>query len=156
MQRAAIARALSSEPRFIVYDEAVSALDASIQTLVLQLVRDTQHRLSYSGLFISHDLDAVRRVSHRIAVLYRGMLFHVVTAAALGARIAHPYTLALRDASREGGLKLRDGGAADGGLAGCPLHVRCPLASDRCRAQRPELRSLNGQLTACHTAEHLL
>ena len=156
LQRAAIARALSSDPRFIVYDEAVSALDASIQTVILRLIRDTQEKLRYSALFISHDLHAVRRVSHRIAVLYRGTLFHVVDIEALDERIAHPYTLALRDASRDGALKLKDDLVTYNGTIGCPLYSRCPLASDRCRTERPELRTLGAQLTACHNAEQLL
>ena len=153
-QRVAIARALITEPRFIVFDEAVSALDVSVQTQVLNLIKDLQVERNFAALFISHDLAATRYVSHRMAVMYAGELMEIGPAGLFYAKPQHPYSRALRssialeDAER---FKLQ-GTGADIASAGCPLSLRCPWSIDRCRDSKPVLRQLGEGLSACHRA----
>ena len=156
-QRVAIARALITNPRLVVFDEAVSALDVSVQAQVLNLIKDLQASSGFAALFISHDVAATRYVSHRIAVMYAGALMELAPAARFYAKPQHPYSRALRVSIAE-----EDRGAFELGSLqevarpdGCPLSVRCPWAIERCHTVRPELRSLNDGLSACHRAEEV-
>jgi len=160
-QRIAIARALMVQPRLVICDEPVSALDLSVQAQVLNLLRELQNDFHLSYLFIAHDLPVVRHLSHRIIVLYRGRVMEEGDAASVYNRASHPYTQALlaaapmpdpevqrqRRAARKVGL--RDG--ADVGPEACPFAPRCPHALEICRAERPLLESTpEGPLVACH------
>ena len=157
-QRIAIARALASSPLLIVADEPLSALDVSIQSQVLNLMKELQeaHRLAY--LFISHDLAVVHHLADRVAVLYLGRLVEVAARDALFTRPAHPYTQALLDAVPRIGRRRARGAAIRGEMPspmrpppGCVFHPRCPKAQDRCRTEPPVLRELEpGQAAACH------
>ncbi|MEQ8589337.1 MAG: ATP-binding cassette domain-containing protein [Thalassobaculaceae bacterium] len=165
-QRAVIARALVLEPKLVVCDEPVAALDVSVQAQVVNLLRDLQGRFGLAYLFISHDLSVVRHVADRVAVMYLGRFVELADRDALFAAPAHPYARALIGAvpaarSRHGRrvqpLSLE--GEPPSPLdppAGCALHPRCPFATDRCRKERPALRPLaDGRSVACHHAETL-
>jgi len=160
-QRVGIARALSVQPSLVVADEAVSSLDSSVQAQILNLFKDLQdgHNLTY--LFISHDLGVVKYMSHRIAVMYLGEIVELAPADELYSCPLHPYTRALLSAvpslrrRSQGRIRLR-GEAPDPGNppAGCKFHPRCPLATERCVAERPALREIvPGRFSACHYAE---
>ena len=156
-QRLAIARALITSPRFVVFDEAVSALDVSVQTQVLNLVKELQEREGFAALFISHDLAATRYISHRIAVLYAGEIMELADAERFYGKPWHPYSRALRVSIAEWereSFELR-GEIEAIDTVGCPLSPRCPWAIDRCRTERPLLRELAGGITACHRAEEV-
>ncbi len=150
-QRVAIARALITEPRFVVFDEAVNALDVSMRTQVLNLIVDLQTEHRFAALFISHDLPATRYVAHRIAVMYAGRFVEVGAAQRFHERPCHPYSRALGD---EAGYRL-EGGPEDLSPTGCSLARRCPWRIDRCHLERPELRPLAEGLAACHRAEEI-
>jgi len=151
-QRIAIARALITEPRFVVFDEAVNALDVSMRTQVLNLIVDLQAEHRFAALFISHDLAATRYVAHRIAVMYAGRFVEVGAARRFHERPCHPYSRALGD---EEGFRLQ-GVPEDLSLQGCALARRCPWSIDRCRAERPVLRPVAEGLAACHRAEEIV
>jgi dipeptide transport system ATP-binding protein len=160
-QRIAIARALMLNPRVVVADEPVSALDVSIQAQVLNLMMDLQEEFGLAYLFISHDLSVVRHIAHEVLVLYLGRPAEQAPAAALFARPRHPYTQALLAAtpSVEASGRVRRA-AVKGELPsplnpppGCAFASRCPHATARCGAERPELRPVDGHLVACHYAE---
>ena len=156
-QRVAVARALITEPRFIVFDEPVSALDVSVQTQVLNLIKDLQHQHGFAALFISHDLAATRYVAHRIAVMYAGALMETGPAELFYRTPQHPYSRALSAAAtqeRREGVALR-GTAEDISHKGCPLALRCPWSAERCREEPPELRQLTLGEVACHRAEEI-
>ncbi len=163
-QRIGIAKALSLNPRFIVCDEPVSALDVSIQAQILNLLKSLQNELNLTLLFVGHGLGAVNYVSHRIAVMYLGKIVEIGEAKEVFRHPAHPYTRALLEAvpvpdpSRKG--RRRDflqgevGDSADP-PSGCRFHLRCPLASEDCRRTEPELQRLEGSgghFVACPVA----
>ena len=139
-QRVGLARALSTNPEFIVADEAVSALDVSIQAQIINLLRDLQERLGLAYLFIAHDLAVVKHLSHRVGVMYLGNLMEEADAAALFDKPLHPYTKALLSAIPEPDPGMRkkriilsgDVPRADRPPPGCRFHTRCPVAMPRC------------------------
>jgi len=164
-QRVAIARALAVEPRVVICDEPVSALDVSIQAQVINLLRDIQARRGVAYLFISHNLALVRHIADRIAVMYLGEVVELGDAAALRRRMLHPYSRALFAAAPEIGRSSRDpdrppplSGDVPSPIdppSGCRFHTRCPHAEARCTAEAPALRLLDGRLVRCHLAEKI-
>ena len=157
-QRIAIARALALEPRLIVLDEPVSALDVSIRAQILNLLRDLQARLGVSYLFIAHDLAAVAHMSHTIAVMYLGQIVETGEARALAVTPKHPYTEALFSAALPSHPEeRRDEIILPGEVPspinppdGCRFHPRCPHAMARCASEPPVLRAVEGRILACH------
>jgi len=162
-QRIAIARALMLNPRVVVADEPVSALDVSIQAQVLNLMMDLQDEFGLAYLFISHDLSVVRHIAHEVLVLYLGRPAEQAPKDLLFARPRHPYTQALLAATPSVDARHRQARAAVKGELpspldpppGCAFASRCPHATARCSDERPELRDVEGHLVACHYAETL-
>jgi peptide/nickel transport system ATP-binding protein len=160
-QRIAIARALVTNPAFIVADEPISALDVSIQAQILNLLTDLQAERGLTYLFITHDLSVVEHFGTRVAVMYLGRVMELAETETLFDSPKHPYSQLLLDAipKIEGGSfdTLREPGELPDPVnmpPGCPFAPRCPIAEARCRAERPELRELaNGTHAACHFAE---
>ncbi|MCB1462746.1 MAG: ATP-binding cassette domain-containing protein [Nitratireductor sp.] len=161
-QRIAIARALVSNPGFVVADEAVAALDVSIQADVLNLLKGFQRDLGISFLFISHDLSVVAHICDHVAVMYLGRLVETAPTRKLFSKPRHPYTSALLSAipsldpdDRTGGQKLEgEIPSPTNPPPGCTFHTRCPFARDRCRTEEPHLRQLDDEhFGACHFAE---
>jgi len=166
-QRIAIARALALSPKLLVADEAVSALDVSIQSQIINLIAKLQKQLSLSILFISHDLSVIRHVSDRIAVMYLGRIVEIGPAEEIMEAPLHPYTQALLSAiprpgvGRGAGRIVLEGELPDPANppTGCPFHTRCPKVMAVCRTVRPELAAPHGALVegrapqsqvACH------
>ncbi|MBX3142341.1 MAG: ATP-binding cassette domain-containing protein [Trueperaceae bacterium] len=163
-QRVVIARALALEPRLIIADEAVSALDVSVQAQILNLLLDLQRRLDLSYLFVAHDLSIVKHISHRVAVMYVGKVAELAPTEALFHRPKHPYTSALMqavpvaDPGKRAALKGLPGEVANPANppSGCYFHPRCPFAVDECKNVTPKLREIApGHHVACHRAEEL-
>jgi oligopeptide/dipeptide ABC transporter ATP-binding protein len=171
-QRVAIARAVIVRPRLIICDEPVSALDLSTQSQVINLLMDLQDEMGISYLFVAHDLAVVRHISSRVGVMYLGRLVEVGNTADVYRRPAHPYTRILLDSSLTANpdveAERRERRAANRSIGepaspldvppGCPFNPRCPLAVDRCRTERPQLRPIAGtsQMAACHFAEDVV
>jgi oligopeptide/dipeptide ABC transporter ATP-binding protein len=157
-QRIAIARALATEPAFLVCDEPTSALDVSIQAQVLNLLRELQERLGLACLFVSHNLAAVRHMAPRVAVMYLGQVVEEAPREAIFGAAQHPYTQALLSAVAEPGVARRQRIVLKGEVpspadppSGCRFRTRCPRAVARCAAEVPALAELApGHRVACH------
>ena len=166
-QRIGIARALAPGPKLVIADEAVSALDVSVQAQTINLLKDLQDEFGLTYIFVSHDLSVVRHICNRVAVMYVGQLVEVAPVDRLFERPRHPYTEALLSAAPLPDPALRGqtarvrlpGEVADPANPppGCPFHPRCRFATDLCRTERPPLRASgpDGHQVACHHADDL-
>jgi len=159
-QRISIARALATQPEFLVCDEPTSALDVSVQAQVLNIMKDLQRQQGLTYLFISHNLAVVRHMADQIGVMYLGRLVEVADKAELFARPRHPYTRMLLDAIPDIHMSGRSRTPVQGEVpnplqppSGCSFHPRCPLANERCKAERPALLEIAGVRVACHAVE---
>jgi len=165
-QRIGIARALALHPRLVIADEAVSALDVSVQAQILNLLQDLQEEFRLTYLFVAHDLSVVEHVSDRVAVMYVGKLVELATKAQIFTEPKHPYTEALLSAVPKPDPRLRNTGARirlAGEVAdpahppsGCYFHPRCRYSQDKCKVQEPALADIGqGRRAACHFAQQL-
>jgi oligopeptide/dipeptide ABC transporter ATP-binding protein len=162
-QRVAIARALILQPKVLICDEAVAALDGSVRRQILGLLKDAQRDTGLSIIFITHDLAVVREISHRVMVMYLGRLAELADCAALFSNARHPYTRALiaaipvPDPAAPGGKATLAGEVPSilSPPSGCAFHPRCPYAIPICTNERPEPRDLDGTTVACHRSEEV-
>ena len=159
-QRISIARALATQPEFLVCDEPTSALDVSVQAQVLNIMKDLQRQRGLTYLFISHNLAVVRHVSDEVGVMYLGRLVELAPKQVLFATPRHPYTRMLLDAIPDIHMTGRSRTPVQGEVpnplnppSGCAFHPRCPHANARCSAERPALLELHGVRIACHAVE---
>jgi peptide/nickel transport system ATP-binding protein len=159
-QRISIARALATQPEFLVCDEPTSALDVSVQAQVLNIMKDLQRQQGLTYLFISHNLAVVRHVSDEVGVMYLGRLVELAPKADLFSTPRHPYTRMLLDAIPDIGMTGRARTPVQGEVpnplnppTGCAFHPRCPHANARCSSERPQLRVFKGIQVACHGVE---
>jgi len=161
-QRIGIARALAVEPKLIVCDEPVSALDVSVQAQIINLLQDLQRQRGLAYLFVAHDLAVVEHISRRVMVMYLGLVAELADAKAIVRAPKHPYTQALISAvpvvdpasKRSRILLPGDVPSPINPPSGCPFHPRCPVAEARCRVEKPALRELApGHSVACHLAK---
>jgi oligopeptide transport system ATP-binding protein len=162
-QRIGVARALALEPRLILLDEPVSALDVSVQAQIINLLDDLQDEFGLTYMFVAHDLSVVRHVSDRIAVMYLGKIVEQGPTEALLRAPRHPYTVALLSAVPEPDPTRQRSRIVLGGdlpspsnpPPGCPFHPRCfhPRRDERCRSEVPHLRQVGATFAACHYAE---
>lgn len=159
-QRIGIARALACEPKLIICDEPISALDVSIQAQVINLLEELQQYLGLTYLFIAHDLAMVRYISQKVAVMYLGRIVEMATTEDLYENPLHPYTKALLSAIpipdpriEKTKQRIQLKGELPNPLnppAGCPFNTRCPYAKDICKKENPELKNINDRYIACH------